>query len=81
MITATHPVFAALINVGAASPLVGLIVLIIVVGIVVLIAAKLIEFIPMDGNFKQLAIWLIYLVAALIVIVKAFEILFGITLF
>lgn len=71
---------AALIDLGG-SPLVGLIVLVIVVGIVALIAIKLVSFIPMLAPFKEIATWLIYMIAVLIIVVKAAEVIFGITIF
>ena len=51
--------------------LVSLIVLVIIVGIVLMIAKVLLDKIPMDGSFKQIAWLLMVLVAVLIVVYKA----------
>lgn len=81
MMTATHPVFAALINVGD-NPLIGLIVLVVIVGIAVYFAVMLLGFATfIDAKFKQFAIWLIYAVAVIIVVQRALAVIFGITLF
>lgn len=58
-----------------ADALLGLLIAIIVVGIVVLIAIKLLDLVPMDARFKSIATLLIYLVAALVIIQKAWPIL------
>lgn len=58
-----------------ADALLGLLIAIVVVGIVVLIAIKILELVPMDARFKNIATLLIYLVAALVVIQKAWPIL------
>lgn len=55
--------------------LITVIILVIVVGIVVYLLRLLLNIIPMDGNFKQIAWVLILLVAALIVISKVLPIL------
>lgn len=72
--------YAALINLGG-SPLIGLIVLVIVVGIIAYIALKLVSFIPLAPPFGEIAKWLIYLVAILIVLNRALEVIFGTSLF
>ena len=51
--------------------LVSLIVLVIIVGIVLMIVKVLLDKIPMDGSFKQIAWLLMVLVAVLIVVYKA----------
>lgn len=55
--------------------LIGLVVLVVIVGIVVYLLRLLINLIPMDGAFKQIAWVLIILVAALYVISKALPLL------
>ena len=57
------------------SALVTLIVLVIVIGIVLYLLNLLIDMLPMDGNFKQVAKVLIILVAVLIVLAKALPLL------
>ena len=57
------------------SALVTLIVLVIVIGIVLYLLNLLIEMLPMDGNFKQVAKVLIILVAVLIVLARALPLL------
>jgi di/tricarboxylate transporter len=59
--------------------LVGLIVLVIIVGVVLLVAKLIIDKIPMDDTFKQIAWLLIILLAIVIVIQKALPLL-GISL-
>jgi len=51
--------------------LIGLIILVIVVGVILLIAQKIISLIPMDETFRQIAWLLIILVAILVVVAKA----------
>lgn len=51
--------------------LIALIILIIVLGIVVFLVNMLIDLIPMDGRFKQIAKVLIILVAVLILLMRA----------
>jgi membrane protease YdiL (CAAX protease family) len=51
--------------------LIALIILIIVLGIVVFVINMLIDLIPMDGRFKQIAKVLLILVAVLILILRA----------
>jgi hypothetical protein len=51
--------------------LIALIILIIVLGIVVFLINMLIDLIPMDGRFKQIAKVLLILVAVLILILRA----------
>jgi membrane protease YdiL (CAAX protease family) len=51
--------------------LIALIILIIVLGIVVFVINMLIDLIPMDGRFKQIAKVLLILVAVLILIARA----------
>lgn len=76
----TNPTYAAIFNIGN-SPLIGLIILCIIVGIVVYFAVKLLDFATfIDGKFKQFAIWLIYVVAILIVLNRALEVFFGYSL-
>lgn len=55
--------------------LIALIVLIIIVGIVCWILLKLVDMLPMEGNFKQIAHALVILVAVLIVLAKALPLL------
>lgn len=75
------PVYAALLNIGS-NPLIGLIVLALIVGVVVYFAVKLLAFASfIDEKFKQLAIWLIYAVGAIIVVDRALQVLFGISIF
>lgn len=57
------------------SALIALIVVVIVVGIVLYLATLLIDMIPMDGKFKQIAKILLILVAILIVIDRALPLL------
>jgi hypothetical protein len=51
--------------------LIALIILIIVLGIVVFVINMLIDLIPMDGRFKQVAKVFLILVAVLIIIMRA----------
>lgn len=51
--------------------LIALIILIIVLGIVVFVINMLIDLIPMDGRFKQIAKVLLILVAVLILLMRA----------
>lgn len=51
--------------------LIALIILIIVLGIVVFLINMLVDLIPMDGRFKQIAKVLIILVAVLILLMRA----------
>jgi hypothetical protein len=74
------PAQAALINLGG-SPLIGLVVLVIVVGIVAWLALKLISFIPMASPFKEIATWLVYAIAILIVVAEIAKVVFGVVLF
>jgi hypothetical protein len=53
------------------SGLVSLIVLIIVVGIVAYLIKMLIDMLPIDGRFKQIASILVMLVAVLIILQRA----------
>jgi hypothetical protein len=53
------------------NSLIMLVVVIIVVGIVAYLVNMLIDMIPMEGNFKQIAKVLVILVAVLIVLAKA----------
>ncbi|MGR9413155.1 hypothetical protein [Rhizobium leguminosarum] len=55
--------------------LVALIILLIVVGIVVYLLNMLIDLIPMDGRFKQIAKVLLILVAVLIIIARVLPML------
>lgn len=57
------------------AALIGLIIVIIVVGIVAYIVNLLLDMLPMDGNFKQIAKVLVILVAVLIVISRALPLL------
>lgn len=57
------------------STLIGLIVLIIVIGIVVYLLKMLIDLIPMDERFKQIAWVLILLVAVLIILARVLPLL------
>lgn len=75
-----NPTYAAIFNVGN-SPLIGLIILVLIVGVVVYFAVKLLNFATfIDGKFKQFAVWLIYVVAILIVLNRALEVFFGYSL-
>lgn len=51
--------------------LIAIIILVIVLGIVVYLLNMLIDLIPMDGRFKQIAKVLLILVAVLIIILRA----------
>ena len=55
--------------------LIGLVILIIVVGIVVYVLQLLINMIPMDEKFRQIAWVLVLLVAVLIVLTRALPLL------
>ena len=57
------------------STLISLIVLIVVVGIVAYIVLLLLDMLPIEGGFKQIARVLIMLVAVLIVLMKALPLL------
>lgn len=57
------------------AALVSLIVLIVVVGIVAYIILLLLDMLPIEGGFKQIARVLIMLVAVLIVLMKALPLL------
>jgi hypothetical protein len=57
------------------SALISLIVLIVVVGIVAYIVLLLLDMLPIEGGFKQIARVLIMLVAVLIVLMKALPLL------
>lgn len=57
------------------NALIELIIAIVIVGIVVFIVQKIVDMIPMDGQFKALAKLLIYLVAVLIIVLKALPLL------
>jgi hypothetical protein len=57
------------------AALVSLIVLIVVVGIVAYIVLLLLDMLPIEGGFKQIARVLIMLVAVLIVLMKALPLL------
>ena len=57
------------------SALIGLIVLVVIVGIVCFLVNLLIDMLPMDGRFKQIAKVLIILVAVLIVLMRALPLL------
>jgi hypothetical protein len=59
--------------------LIGLIVLLIVVGIVCWIVLRLVDMLPMEGSFKQIAQALVILVAVLIVLYRALP-LIGVSL-
>lgn len=59
------------IGVTQMEGLIGLIIVIIVVGIVALLVRMLIDMIPMDERFKQIANVLVMLVAVLIILSKA----------
>jgi len=59
--------------------LIGLIVLLIVVGIVCWIVLRLIDMLPMEGSFKQIAQALVILVAVLVVLYRALP-LIGVSL-
>jgi hypothetical protein len=62
-----------------AGGLVGLIVLVIVVGVILLIAKLIIDKIPMDETFRQIAWLLVILLAVVVVITKALP-LIGVSL-
>lgn len=57
------------------SALISLIVLVIIVGIVLWLATVLIDTLPMDANFKQIAKILIVLVAVLLILARALPLL------
>ena len=57
------------------SALISLIVLIVVVGVVAYIVLLLLDMLPVEGGFKQVARVLIMLVAVLIVLMKALPLL------
>lgn len=57
------------------TTLITILVLSIVLGIVVWIINKLIDMLPMEGNFKQIAQGLVILVAVLVVLAKALPLL------
>ena len=59
--------------------LISLIVLLIVVGIVCWIVLRLVDMLPMEANFKQIAQALVILVAVLIVLFRALP-LIGVSL-
>lgn len=59
--------------------LIGLTITVIIVGIVALIAIKLLDMLPMEGGFKDVARLLIILVAVLVVILRALP-LIGVSL-
>lgn len=59
--------------------MIGLIVLLIVVGIVCWIVLRLIDMLPMEGSFKQIAQALVILVAVLVVLYRALP-LIGVSL-
>ena len=53
------------------STLIGLLILVIVLGIIVYLLTLVIDMLPMDGNFKQIAKVLLILIAVLIVLLRA----------
>lgn len=55
--------------------LIALLIAIIVIGIVVAIIMYIIDLIPMDGRFKQIAKVLVMLVACLVLLMKALPLL------
>jgi hypothetical protein len=55
--------------------LVGLLVLILIVGIVTYLVLLLVDMLPMEGGFKQVAKVLIILIAVLIVLFRALPLL------
>ena len=57
------------------EPLIGLLIALIVVGIVAAIVVYLIDMLPIDGRFKQIARVLVMLVAVLIILMRAFPLL------
>ncbi len=57
------------------SALIGLAILVIIVGIVAYLILLLVDMIPMEGGFKQIARVLIILVAVLIVLARALPML------
>lgn len=57
------------------SALVGLLVLVVILGIVLYLVLMLIDMIPMDGGFKQVAKVLLILIALLIVLARALPML------
>jgi len=62
-----------------AQGLVGLIVLVIVVGVILLIAKLIIDKIPMDDTFRQIA-WLLVILLAVVVIVSKALPLMGVSM-
>lgn len=61
------------------SGLIGLLILIIVVGIVAYLIKMLIDMLPIDGRFKQIAGILVMLIAVLIILSRALP-LIGVSL-
>lgn len=61
------------------SGLTGLLILIIVVGIVAYLIKMLIDMLPIDGRFKQIASILVMLIAVLIILSRALP-LIGVSL-
>ena len=57
------------------SALISLLILVVIVGIVVFILKLLLDIIPMDARFKQIAWVLLILIAVLIVLYRALPLL------
>jgi len=57
------------------SALISLLILVVIVGIVVFILKLLLDMIPMDARFKQIAWVLLILIAVLIVLYRALPLL------
>ena len=77
------PIYAALINVGD-NPLIGLVVLLLICGVIWLLWSKVIM--PLLANivgepFLGIANWLVIAILVIVVVDRALEVIFGISLF
>ena len=61
------------------SALIGLLVLIIIIGIIFYVLRQVLNLIPMEENFKQIALVMLLLVCVLVVLAKALP-LIGVSL-
>jgi hypothetical protein len=78
-----EPIHAALINIGDSTGLVGLLVLVLVVGFVVWLCIYLLDAFGkpvISDPFYKLARVLIFAIAAVVVVDKALEVIFGVSL-
>lgn len=57
------------------SALVALLIVVLVVGLIAWLVLKLIDMLPIDGNFKQIAKVLVMVIAVLIVLLRALPLL------